>query len=182
MPPIKTASGEDESGCINPGAGMVLLPRRSLRSKSGSPVEDWFLDPQTRMNPNLQYAQAIPGINNGRGIGIIDSRALVEVVDAIALLQSSAVLSEKDVSALKQWFGEYYHWMTTSQNGFEEDNWHNNHGSYFDMQAVTFALFSGKTDEAKQRLYSPSYGALPVNLISKAVRWPSWSVRGPALQ
>ncbi|CDL21206.1 Putative exported protein precursor [Klebsiella pneumoniae IS53] len=121
--------------------------------KAAAQLKTWFLDPQTRMNPNLQYAQAIPGINNGRGIGIIDSRALVEVVDAIALLQSSAVLSEKDVSALKQWFGEYYHWMTTSQNGFEEDNWHNNHGSYFDMQAVTFALFSGKTDEAKQRLY-----------------------------
>ncbi|MCE0411647.1 alginate lyase family protein, partial [Klebsiella pneumoniae] len=93
--------------------------------KAAAQLKTWFLDPQTRMNPNLQYAQAIPGINNGRGIGIIDSRALVEVVDAIALLQSSAVLSEKDVSALKQWFGEYYHWMTTSQNGFEEDNWHN---------------------------------------------------------
>ncbi|QGN38632.1 alginate lyase family protein [Klebsiella oxytoca] len=121
--------------------------------KAAAQLKTWFLDPQTRMNPNLQYAQAIPGINTGRGIGIIDSRALVEVVDAIALLQSSDALNENDVSALKQWFGEYYHWMTTSQNGFEEDNWHNNHGSYFDMQAATFALFSGKTDEAKQRLH-----------------------------
>lgn len=121
--------------------------------KAAAQLKSWFIDPQTRMNPNLQYAQAIPGINTGRGIGIIDSRALVEVVDAIALLQSSEALNENDVSALKQWFGEYYQWMTTSQNGFEEDNWHNNHGSYFDMQAATFALFSGKTDEAKQRLY-----------------------------
>ena len=121
--------------------------------KAAAQLKSWFIDPQTRMNPNLQYAQAIPGINTGRGIGIIDSRALVEVVDAIALLQSSEALNENDVSALKQWFGEYYQWMTTSQNGFEEDNWHNNHGSYFDMQATTFALFSGKTDEAKQRLY-----------------------------
>ncbi|WKM72118.1 alginate lyase family protein [Klebsiella oxytoca] len=121
--------------------------------KAAAQLKSWFIDPQTRMNPNLQYAQAIPGINTGRGIGIIDSRALVEVVDAIALLQSSEALNENDVSTLKQWFGEYYQWMTTSQNGFEEDNWHNNHGSYFDMQAATFALFSGKTDEAKQRLY-----------------------------
>ena len=80
-----------------------------------------------------------PGINTGRGIGIIDSRALVDVVDAIALLQSSAALNDNDVSALKQWFGDYYHWMTISQNGFEEENWHNNHGSYFDMRAAAFA-------------------------------------------
>ncbi|MGF7446974.1 alginate lyase family protein, partial [Klebsiella michiganensis] len=121
--------------------------------KAAAQLKTWFLDPKTRMTPNLQHAQAIPGINTGRGIGIIDSRALVDVVDAIALLQSSDALSENDVSALKQWFGDYYHWMTTSQNGFEEENWHNNHGSYFDMQAAAFALFSGKIDEAKKRLY-----------------------------
>ena len=121
--------------------------------KAAAQLRTWFLDPKTRMTPNLQHAQAIPGINTGRGIGIIDSRALVDVVDAIALLQSSAALSENDVSALKQWFGDYYQWMTTSQNGFEEENWHNNHGSYFDMQAAAFALFSGKIDEAKKRLY-----------------------------
>ncbi len=121
--------------------------------KAAEQIKNWFLTPQTRMNPNLQYAQAIPGINTGRGIGIIDSRALVEVVDAIALLQSSNALSTSEVTELKQWFGEFYHWMTTSQNGFEEENWHNNHGTWFDIQAATFALFSGKTEEAKKRLY-----------------------------
>lgn len=121
--------------------------------KAAQQLKTWFLDEKTRMTPNLQYAQAIPGINTGRGIGIIDSRALVDVVDAIALLQDSGSLSQSDVNHLKQWFGEFYHWMTTSQNGFEEENWHNNHGTYFDMQAATFALFSGKTDEAKKRLH-----------------------------
>lgn len=145
--------------------------------KAAAQLRTRFLDPKTRMTPNLQHAQAIPGINTGRGIGIIDSRALVDVVDAIALLQSSAALSENDVSALKQWFGDYYQWMTTSQNGFEEENWHNNHGSYFDMQAAAFALFSGKIDEAKSACTSPSCGVLRVNLISKAARWPNWSAR-----
>ncbi|WP_142501474.1 alginate lyase family protein [Klebsiella sp. 2680] len=120
--------------------------------KAVEQLKTWFLAPKTRMTPNLQYAQAIPGINTGRGIGIIDSRALVEVVDAIAVLQSSDALNEKDVTALKQWFAKFYYWMTTSQNGIEEGNRHNNHGTWFDMQAVAFALFCGKTDEAKKRL------------------------------
>lgn len=120
--------------------------------KAREQLVNWFINPQTRMNPNLQYAQAIPGINDGRGIGLIDSRALVEVIDAIELLRPANVISDKEYQQIKQWYGDFYRWMTTSQNGFEEDNWHNNHGTYFDLQAASFALFSGQLAEAKQRL------------------------------
>lgn len=125
---------------------------KAYAEKARDQLVNWFINPQTRMNPNLQYAQAIPGINEGRGIGLIDSRALVDVIDAIELLRPANVISEEQYQQLKQWYGDFYHWMTTSQNGFEEDNWHNNHGTYYDLQAASFALFSGKTEEAKKRL------------------------------
>ncbi len=120
--------------------------------KARDQLLNWFINPQTRMNPNLQYAQGIPGINDGRGIGLIDSRALVEVIDAIELLRPANVINEEQYQQLRQWYGDFYRWMITSQNGFEEDNWHNNHGTYFDLQAASFALFSGQTAEARKRL------------------------------
>jgi hypothetical protein len=125
---------------------------KAYAEKARDQLVNWFINPQTRMNPNLQYAQAIPGINDGRGIGLIDSRALVDVIDAIELLRPANVISDEQYQQLKQWYGDFYQWMTTSQNGFEEDNWHNNHGTYYDLQAASFALFSGKTEDAKRRL------------------------------
>src|SRR5215471_11187922 len=49
----------------------------------------WFVDEATRMNPNLEYAQAIHGISKGRGTGIIDTLHLVEVVRAASVLEKS---------------------------------------------------------------------------------------------
>ena len=37
----------------------------------------WFIDPETRMNPNLEHGQAIRGVNEGRGTGLIDTVSLI---------------------------------------------------------------------------------------------------------
>lgn len=121
--------------------------------KAEQQLVTWFINPETKMNPHFEFAQAIPGINNGRGIGLIDSRSLVNVIEAAVILHSTGQLSDKNFQILKIWFGQFYQWMITSQNGFEEDNWPNNHGTYFDLQAVAFAIFSNRPiEEITKRL------------------------------
>jgi hypothetical protein len=80
------------------------------------------------MNANLQYAQAIRGLTTGRGIGIIDTIHLVEVVRSMSILEQSRALLPSEVSALRQWFADYLRWMATSKNGLEERDAKNNHG------------------------------------------------------
>jgi hypothetical protein len=103
----------------------------------------WFLDPSTRMNPSLQYAQAIHGRTTGRGTGVIDTIHLVEVARAVEVLEGSRALSRAELDGVKKWFADYLDWMTTSKNGVEERNAKNNHGTCWVMQVAAFAHLTG---------------------------------------
>jgi hypothetical protein len=114
--------------------------------RAAAHIRAWFVDEQTRMNPNLQYAQAIHGRSTGRGTGIIDTIHLVEVTRAIPFLAECGSLSPKDFDATKRWFREYTAWMTTSENGKEERDAKNNHATCWLMQVAAFAKLTGNND------------------------------------
>jgi hypothetical protein len=116
----------------------------------------WFLDARTRMNPNLNYAQFIPGVTQGRGIGIIDTVALLQVVDAAGMLELSRSWPRADQAGLKKWFRDFLNWLRTSKNGKQEAAAANNHGSWYDAQVATYALFAGEGKESVKQLLEAS--------------------------
>ena len=103
----------------------------------------WFIDPATRMNPSLTYAQAIHGITPGRGTGIIDTIHLVEVARAVDVLRKGSGLPDGEFAAIRSWFADYTRWMMTSKNGIEELDAKNNHGTCWVMQVAAFATLTG---------------------------------------
>jgi hypothetical protein len=110
----------------------------------------WFLDAETRMNPNLNYGQSIPGVTEGRGTGIIDTTALVRVVDAVGLLAGSPSWTAADQKALQEWFSKYVDWLLESKIGKEEAAAHNNHKTWYIVQVAAFALLAGRADVARR--------------------------------
>jgi hypothetical protein len=115
-------------------------------------LKTWFLNPETRQNPNLNFGQGIPGLNTGRGTGIIETRDLFLVVDAAILIQNTANWNTKDHEELKKWFSEYLTWMLESPIGKEEADSKNNHGTFYSEQVIAFALFTNKLDVANSEI------------------------------
>ena len=106
----------------------------------------WFVDPATKMNSNLEYAQAISGVTPGRGIGVIDTLQLVEVVRAARLLEIERGISAADANAVREWFVAYVTWMSSSKNGMEEENAKNNHGTCWVLQMAEFSQYAQRAD------------------------------------
>jgi hypothetical protein len=116
--------------------------------KAAGFLRTWFLNQDTYMKPNLKHAQMIRGINTGRPIGIIETRGFADVVDAIGLIQYSPSWSMQDQQGMQVWFRQYLEWLM-SPAARDEAEAANNHGSWYDVQATSIALFVGREDWAK---------------------------------
>ncbi|RED48731.1 alginate lyase family protein [Seonamhaeicola aphaedonensis] len=114
----------------------------------------WFIDSATRMNPHLKYAQAVPGRNQGRYIGMIEAGGLVQAVDAAGLLDGSVHWNRNDRAALEIWITEFLDWFMNSDYGQEEAQMRQNHGTMFDVRVVRLALVLGQKDLARKTLES----------------------------
>ena len=112
----------------------------------------WFLNKETSMNPNLNYAQVVPGMYNGMGrcYGVIDAYSFVEMLEAVQLLEQSAAFSKKDQKALRVWFNKFLDWMLTSKQGMEEGEQRNNHSIAYDVQVIAYACYVGNQKVAGQ--------------------------------
>ena len=127
-------------------AAWLLTHERRFAEHAARHLRAWFVDEETRMNPHLLYAQAIKGRVTGRGIGIIDTLHLVEVVRAITSLEDIGGLKRWDVTSVRAWFDRYLTWMTTHEYGIAERDAKNNHGTCWVAQVAEFARYTGRSD------------------------------------
>jgi beta-galactosidase len=124
-------------------AAWKLTGDAKYATKAGACLRVFFLDPRTRMNPHLKFAQAVPGRAAGRPEGIIDALHLIEVPIAVRALDGSTALSHDERAGLEDWFRELLQWMRTDPLGVAEGRAKNNHAMAYQLQVAVYADFVG---------------------------------------
>jgi hypothetical protein len=132
------------------GMGAFLLSKAGCADHANQVLSVWFVDPKTRMNPDLERGQMVRGINTGRGTGIIDTVSLIHAAQGVALLETAGGLDAGVAQGVRRWYADYLKWLTTSKNGLDEKSSGNNHATWWTAQAASFAAFTG--DAAAQRM------------------------------
>jgi hypothetical protein len=105
----------------------------------------WFLDPKTRMNPNLEHGEMIVGVNTGRGSGIIATQVLLQAAQGIVLMEAAGPFDAAVAKGVRAWCQDYLKWLTTSRHGLSERTTGNNHSTWWTVQVATLAAFTGDT-------------------------------------
>lgn len=140
-------------------AGFYLGKKEYL-DKAAELLRVWFIDEETKVNPHMECGQAIRGVCDGRGIGIIDTTNYIKVIYAAEILQKAGFY-KKLIYGLKDWFRHYVGWLTYSEKGLEEKNFFNNHSNWWNTQVAVFSAFIGEYhllrmcfDDFKNRILS----------------------------
>jgi len=121
-------------------------------------LENFFLEPSTRMTPHMTYAQHMPGeppmgdhahprlvgFKEGRPFyvsygGMVSTSRFTLVAQNIQLLAKDGLIDSDTLAGLHQWFRDYLNWMQTSQMGRDEATAWNNHATTWHAQAAEFA-------------------------------------------
>eukprot|EP00041_Stephanoeca_diplocostata_P029646 m.882591 g.882591 ORF g.882591 m.882591 type:complete len:341 (+) comp23597_c0_seq46:1536-2558(+) len=106
-------------------------------------IDYWFLNNATKMNPNYNFGQAFPGVNDGCGSGLVEiDAALVDILDSIALVTapypcaasgvpcpSRARWTDAHDAGMVAWVRQWDAWLRASPFSTWACNYHNNHNA-----------------------------------------------------
>lgn len=168
-PEISTIPDHKNFGTVTSSAHTLALAYymfgdERYAAKATELLRVWFISPRTRMNPNLEFAQAVKGHNLGRGTGLIETRGIAKVVDSVGLLAGSRAWTGSDQRAFQDWCSKFLDWMLTSSKGRDEAAANNNHGTYYDVQVAALALFTGRKEVARSTLTNAAKRRIAVQI------------------
>ena len=115
-------------------------------------IRAWFIDDATKMNPNVNFGQSVPGLHDGRCFGIIEFADIVEVIKFLEVAKHKGILDEKTDKAMLNWFFEFSYWLQNNELGKEEAKRKNNHGTHYDVLLLNILLYLNRTEEVKEHL------------------------------
>ena len=137
--------GSMSTAVLTLGLGAYLFDDPRYAQRAAKILDAWFIDPQSKMKPDLEHGQAVRGVNDGRGTGLIDTVSFIQCVQGIILLGKAGRLEPAMARALRDWFQLFLQWMTSSAKGMAEGKSGNNHETWWTAQVAAYATLTGNS-------------------------------------
>lgn len=109
----------------------------------------WYLDPETRVNPNINFGQGVPGIADGRKAGVHEWCPQADVITALQMFEMDGILPIEVKTGMQGWFSDFLTWLTTDSMAMSTAFTGQNHANYYNHQLVGIMMYLGKNDEAR---------------------------------
>jgi hypothetical protein len=122
------------------GAASFFLDDPRYGRHAARLINAFFLNPKTRMNPNLEHSEAIRGVNDSRG-GSIEGRVFVRALQGMEFLAQSGQWDAREAAATHKWFEEYLRWLEHSKVASEEKTGGSLRASWWAAQVAAIATF-----------------------------------------
>ena len=118
---------------------------------------DWFINPETKVNPNGKYSQSIPGICDGTAPGLIVFSQNFELFNGMGILEAMGLLNPEIKEGVRVWFDDFTNWLFTHENGITESYAGNNHGSWYDSQVLAPLVYFGHRPAVVKNICKKAY-------------------------
>ena len=142
-----------------------LTGEQKYARRAGVLLKRWFIDPETRMNPHLHYAQFVPGVDAGSSWGLIDAQFFCHLNESVRSLEFNPDWTETDRKAYDAWMTQYFFWLISSPLAVKEEGSPTNHGTWYDVQFVSIALLLRHNDLARRQIVEKTIPRLSVQLL-----------------
>jgi len=131
----------------------------------------WFLNEETKMNPNLEYSGYTPVRYQSKGSAgsLLDSYPFIEMLNSIQLLKQSQAYTDNDDTKLKAWFVTFADWMQANERIKDDKTIKEEYAITYDLQLIAYLLFTGKEKEIKKYIedFSKKYHLTWTEYIAK---------------
>lgn len=144
-------------------------------------IDTWFINNDTFMNPNLNWAQVqrgAGGSNGGTHTGILDLHGMSKVASGILVLRAMNApgWTPQLDAAMNAWSNKYIAWLKSSPIALEEKAATNNHGSFYFSQLASIQVLVGDYAGARETLQQ-FFSGIYLNQITANGEQPLEAIR-----
>lgn len=129
---------------------------KRFAKKAVEAVDTWFIKPETRMNPHMEYSQVKwnHNVTLWKGDGVIEFRGVYFLLDAIRLLQEAGKFTDEQNEALYEWFSAFLEWLEKSDLAIRTMVTSDFYGLYYDLMVTSIAVFVRDDVKAMNYFYN----------------------------